>query len=94
MGKRDVSFDSGLPTPERWFRRGLHQAPEALDKRHRTVALNDQHAFLDVAEDSPLEVGDILVFGVSHPCTTFDKWRLAYIVDDEDRVIEAVKTFF
>lgn len=94
MGKRDVSFDSGLPVPERWFRPGEHQAPEPLSSGHATVALNDQHAFLDVPENSPLRVGDILTFGISHPCTTFDKWQVIYVVDDEDRVIEAVGTFF
>jgi len=90
MGKRDVSFDSGLPVPQRWFRPGHHEAPIALDEGHVTVALNDQHAFLDVPKDSPLKVG----VGISHPCTTFDKWQLIYIVDDEDRVIEGIKTFF
>ncbi len=94
MGKRDVSFDSGLPVPERWFRPGHHEAPEALPDGHETVALNDQHAFLDVPENSPLKVGDILTFGISHPCTTFDKWQVIYVVDDDDRVIEAVRTFF
>jgi D-serine dehydratase len=94
MGKRDVSFDSGLPVPERWFRHGHHQAPEALGPGHVTVGLNDQHAFLDVPAASPLQVGDILTFGISHPCTTFDRWPLIYVVDDQDQVIEAVKTFF
>ncbi|MEL6963132.1 MAG: amino acid deaminase [Pseudomonadota bacterium] len=94
MGKRDVSFDSGLPVPERWFRPGQHQAPEVLAGGYETIALNDQHAFLDVPENSPLKVGDILTFGISHPCTTFDKWSLIYVVDEEDQVIEAVKTFF
>jgi D-serine dehydratase len=94
MGKRDVSFDSGLPVPERWFRPGHHQAPTGLDDGYATVALNDQHAFLDVPKDSPLQVGDILTFGISHPCTTFDKWQVIYVVDDDDRVIEAVRTFF
>ena len=94
MGKRDVSFDSGLPVPERWFRPGHHQAPEPLSPGHATIALNDQHAFLDVPDDSPLQVGDILTFGISHPCTTFDKWQVIYVVDDDDRVIEAVRTFF
>ena len=94
LGKRDVSFDSGLPEPERWFRPGEHEAPEPLPAGHVTVSLNDQHAFLDVPEDSPLQVGDILTFGISHPCTTFDKWQVIYVVDDEDRVIEGVRTFF
>ena len=47
-GKRDVSFDSSLPVPERWFRPGHHEAPETLSHGHATVALNDQHAFLDI----------------------------------------------
>ncbi len=94
MGKRDVSFDSSLPVPERWFRPGHHEAPTTLSPGHKTVALNDQHAFLDIPEDSPLQVGDILTFGISHPCTTFDKWQVIYVVDDDDRVIEGIKTFF
>ena len=94
MGKRDVSFDSGLPVPERWFRPGDHAKPEPLGAGHVTVALNDQHAFLDVPEDSPLKVGDILTFGISHPCTTFDKWQVIYVIDDDDRVIEGIRTFF
>ncbi|MGH1479585.1 MAG: amino acid deaminase [Geminicoccales bacterium] len=94
MGKRDVSFDAGMPVPERWFRPSLHAKPEPLSNGHTTIALNDQHAFLDVPADSPLKVGDILTFGISHPCTTFDKWQLVYVVDDDYKVIEGVKTFF
>ena len=33
-------------------------------------------------------------FGIGHPCTTFDKWCLLMIVDDDYRVIGGVKTFF
>ena len=94
MGKRDVSFDSGLPMPARWFRPGMHEKPEDLGPGHATIALNDQHAFLDVPDNSPLRVGDILTFGISHPCTTFDKWQVLYVVDDDDRVIEGIKTYF
>lgn len=94
MGKRDVSFDAGLPTPEQWFRPNLHQQPEALGGHHTTIGLNDQHAFLDVPSDSPLKVGDIITFGISHPCTTFDKWQLIYVVDDSYNVVEGIKTFF
>jgi D-serine dehydratase len=32
--------------------------------------------------------------GVSHPCTTFDKWKLIYLVDDDYRIIDAIQTFF
>ena len=32
--------------------------------------------------------------GDSHPCRTFDKWQVLYLVDDADNVISAVRTFF
>ena len=41
-----------------------------------------------------LQVGDLIAFGVGHPCTTFDKWPLLYTVDDGYRVIGGVRTFF
>ncbi len=94
MGKRDVSFDAGLPVAERWYRPGSHDLPQPLDRGHATLALNDQHAFLDVPGDSPLQIGDMIGFGISHPCTTFDKWQLIYVVDDDYRVIEGIRTFF
>jgi len=47
-----------------------------------------------VAETSPLQVGDMVSFGVSHPCLTFDKWRVLLVVDDEYDVVSAVETFF
>jgi D-serine dehydratase len=56
--------------------------------------LNDQHAYLDVPPDSPLAVGDMVAVGISHPCTTFDKWRILPIVDDAYNVMDAVMTFF
>lgn len=94
MGKRDVSFDSGLPVAERWFRPGLHADPQPVGDGFEVVALNDQHAFLDAPQDHPLEVGDLVGFGISHPCTTFDRWGLIYVVDDGYRVTEAIRTFF
>ncbi len=94
MGRRDVSFDAGLPVPERWYRPGLHQAPQPLGEVFSVTALNDQHAYLAVPEDSPLRIGDLVGFGISHPCTTFDKWRLLYVVDDDYTVTEAIRTFF
>jgi D-serine dehydratase len=94
MGKRDVSFDSGMPVPERWYRPGLHAGPQALGQAFAVTGLNDQHAFLRVPADSPLRVGDMIAFGISHPCTTFDKWQLLYVVDDDYKVIDAIRTLF
>jgi D-serine dehydratase len=94
MGKRDVSYDADLPVPEQWFRPGLHERPQALGDGFTVTRLNDQHAYLAVPDHSPLEIGDMISFGISHPCTTFDKWQLLYLVDDDYRVVEAIRTFF
>jgi D-serine dehydratase len=94
LGKRDVSFDVDMPVPEQWFRRGLHERPQVLGADFEVTGLNDQHAYLGVPRDSPLRVGDMLGFGISHPCTTFDKWQLLYVVDEDYRVLEGIRTFF
>ena len=52
---------------------------DALDGAAVT-ALNDQHAFLHLWEHSPIAVGDLVRLGISHPCTTFDKWTEIAIV--------------
>jgi D-serine dehydratase len=49
---------------------------------------------MKVPEDSPLAVGDMVGFGISHPCTTFDKWQVVPLVDDDYTVVSAIKTFF
>ena len=94
LGKRDVSFDVDMPVPEQWFRPGVHTRPQALGAGFEVTGLNDQHAYVALPGDSPLRVGDMLSFGISHPCTTFDKWQLLYVVDDDYRVIEGIRTFF
>jgi D-serine dehydratase len=47
-----------------------------------------------VAPADPIEVGDWIGFGVSHPCTTFDKWRLVWGIDDAGHVTRAIRTYF
>jgi D-serine dehydratase len=94
LGKRDASYDDMLPEPLAWFRPGMHSRPDPFRPRPAIVTLNDQHAFVDVAPDSPLAVGDMVAVGISHPCTTFDKWQLLPVVDEDYNVIEAVRTFF
>jgi len=92
MGKRDASFDEGLPKP-RWHRRP-GSPPTALAE-HTITALNDQHAFLALPAGSPVEVGDWVGVGLSHPCTVFDKWPLIPVVDgDGSTVIDFVRTYF
>lgn len=91
VGKRDVSYDWQLPTPLWWSSSSRRQA---IPPGHATSALNDQHLYLDAPFDTPLRVGDMVGFGVSHPCTTFDKWRLLAIVDDDYDVVDTVTTAF
>jgi D-serine dehydratase len=49
---------------------------------------------MKVEEAAPYRVGDMLGFGVSHPCTTFDKWDVIPLIDDDYNVVSAIKTFF
>jgi D-serine deaminase-like pyridoxal phosphate-dependent protein len=90
-GRRDVAFDAGLPVPLRIRGRdgSLRPATEM-----RAVRLDDQHCYLQLADGTELEPGEAVCFGVSHPCTTFDKWRVIPVVDDDYRVVDAVHTFF
>lgn len=81
MGRRDVSFDQDLPVP-------LGLADSAVTK------LNDQHAYLRLGGADHLDVGAWLGFGISHPCTVFDKWQLIPVLDDADRVVDLIRTFF
>jgi D-serine dehydratase len=93
MGKRDVGFDQHLPVPLAWYRPG-GAAPEKIPAGYSITGLNDQHGYLKWPAGSPLQVGDMVGFGVSHPCTTFDRWQLIYLVDDAYTVTGAIKTFF
>lgn len=81
MGRRDVSFDQDLPVP-------LGLADSVVAK------LNDQHAYLRMGGDDTAEVGDWLGFGISHPCTVFDKWQLIPELDADNRVVGLIRTFF
>jgi len=96
MGKRDVSYDVDLPMPLKWFRPGAGgaNAVRAVAPGHVVTGLHDQHCHMTVPEDSPLAVGDMVGFGISHPCTTFDKWQVVPLVDDDYTVVSAIKTFF
>jgi D-serine deaminase-like pyridoxal phosphate-dependent protein len=81
MGRRDVSFDQDLPVP--------------LSLSDSTVTeLNDQHAYLRLGGADRVNVGAWLGFGISHPCTVFDKWQAIPVLDHDDRVVDVIRTFF
>jgi D-serine dehydratase len=92
IGKRDASTDGLFPLVKQVRRRGSQQIERVAP--NRVVQVNDQHAYLDVDPSDPLAVGDLVGVGISHPCTTFDKWRSIPIVDDHYRVVEIADTLF
>jgi D-serine deaminase-like pyridoxal phosphate-dependent protein len=54
---------------------------------------NDHHAFLSVPEDTRLAPGDLVCFGISHPCTAFDKWPVIPVIDDGYTVTDLIRTY-
>tara|TARA_R110002096_G_scaffold6206_4_gene28551 strand:+ start:23229 stop:24518 length:1290 start_codon:yes stop_codon:yes gene_type:complete len=92
LGKRDISYDIQLPVVCYSAEGGRARAVAPGD--YEITALNDQHAYMRCPEGLEPKAGDLFGLGISHPCTTFDKWQLLYIVDDDYRVIEGIRTYF
>ena len=96
MGKRDASFDLEMPIVCKRYRPGIDTAPQPAPATWKIANMNDQHAYLRFSadDDAAPQVGDLVGCGISHPCTTFDKWRALLTVDDDYRVTGAIRTFF
>jgi D-serine deaminase-like pyridoxal phosphate-dependent protein len=94
LGKRDVAYDAGLPTPLFRFRPDETPVIGVDVGGCRVTGVMDQHAFMSIPTDADLKVGDVISFGTSHPCLTFDKWRSGCLVGDDLRVIETFETCF
>jgi D-serine deaminase-like pyridoxal phosphate-dependent protein len=90
MGKRDAPFDEGLPVVFDRRRDGVTAPISGLT----VTKLMDQHTYVEVAADVEVAPGDLLRFGISHPCTAFDKWRDIPMVDEERRVVDVLHTYF
>ena len=93
-GRRDFGQDAGNPVALAHVRRGSAERRSLRGAGWQMAAVSDQHAHMAVPPDHGAEVGDLVALGPSHPCTTFDKWRTLYLVDDDYTVTEAVQTFF
>jgi D-serine deaminase-like pyridoxal phosphate-dependent protein len=96
-GKRDFPYDEGLPIP-RLCAADLGGPWRPLSGTE-VSALNDQHSYLrmpDAADAAGLPVGSVVALGLSHPCTTFDKWRVLPVVESaaSDVVVDLVRTYF
>ncbi|MGL3199147.1 MULTISPECIES: alanine racemase [Curtobacterium] len=97
VGKRDISFDEGLPVVREVRPGGTADArPVAPAPGSVTVTrLDDQHCYLRSTAEAPaLAPGDVVVFGISHPCTVFDKWRRVLVLADDDTVLDTIETEF
>ncbi|AMB60162.1 alanine racemase [Microterricola viridarii] len=97
MGKRDAPYDSGLPVPLQVRRADAtgSVAASANEPLHGAVitALDDHHGYLKLPEGVALRPGDLVCFGISHPCTAFDKWRSIPLVDADDTIVDVVRTY-
>jgi D-serine dehydratase len=91
MGGRDAPSDLEMPLATA-YTHGTHL--EKLDGEHVISKMNDQHAFMQAPASSPLAVGDRVVCGISHPCTSFDKWRQLFVVEDNYDVARVISTYF
>ncbi|MFD5253749.1 amino acid deaminase [Streptomyces bobili] len=89
-GKRDAAYDLDLPLAQVVRRDGVERAAAGIE----VSALSDQHAWLRTAPDADLEVGDWVGLGLSHPCTSFDKWQLIPLAEADGTVVDYIRTFF
>ena len=89
-GKRDVPHDAGLPTVVgAWDARGTGRR----ECRGVVEGLYDHHMVLRLT-GSPLAVGDLVDFGISHPCGAFDRWPIITVVDGDGRIVADWATQF
>jgi D-serine dehydratase len=108
LGRRDASSDLGLPVTLAVARGGSGLSGSGRNQSGRNQSgrtepfvgtvlsqLNDQHGYLHLdGKSAPLNVGDKVGFGISHPCTSFDKWRSIFLVNDDYEIVERIATFF
>ncbi|WP_310722656.1 amino acid deaminase [Streptomyces sp. N2A] len=91
-GKRDAAHDLDLPRAQvvRSGRDGTERPADGIT----VTGLSDQHAWLATERAGDVEVGDWVGLGLSHPCTSFDKWQLIPLVERDGTVVDFVRTFF
>ena len=91
MGLRDVAIDQGLPRPLALYRDGAKAADLTSAE---VLRLNDQHVFVILPTGSAVSVGDVVEFGISHPCTCLDRHAILYGLDPDHQVVTAYLTSF
>ncbi|MDQ7727345.1 amino acid deaminase [Halomonas sp. SpR8] len=94
LGKRDIGHDQ-LPMALRRFREAGEISQPLSVAGWEVTKIMDQHTFVRLPNEAQdIEVGDIIAFGASHPCLTFDKWRQLLLVDSDLNVKERLATYF
>ena len=93
-GRRDVSYDQRMPTTTQWASHGGRVSRPA-PMHWKIQTLSDQHAHMrfDPSLETPC-VGDRIALGISHPCTTFDKWQRMVVIDQDMQVVGSIHTEF
>lgn len=91
MGLRDVAIDQGLPRPLAFYRNGARLAGFA---EAAVLRLNDQHAFVTLPAGTDVAIGDVVEFGISHPCTCLDRHAILYGLAPDHTVTTAYLTSF
>ena len=80
------------------YRPGTAGMPGVLTADCQVAGINDQHAHMTFPANMDLQMGDMIALGVSHPCTTFDKWRLIPVIADhthaDPAIVDFIHTFF
>ncbi|MFF4487156.1 amino acid deaminase [Streptomyces sp. NPDC001544] len=89
-GKRDAAYDLDLPFAQVVRRDGAERPATGVT----VTALSDQHAWIGTTSEADLQVGDWVGMGLSHPCTSFDKWPLIPVAEADGTVVEYIRTFF
>ncbi|MEQ8147037.1 amino acid deaminase [Streptomyces sp. OP7] len=89
-GKRDAAYDLDLPVARVVRRDGVERPATGIE----VTGLSDQHAWLRTSSEADLEVGDWVGLGLSHPCTSFDKWVLIPVAEADGTVVDYIRTFF
>ena len=91
-GRRDLPADQDLPVVIKV--RGEDGVVRPAGAGFTVARLNDQHAFIELEGGASVAVGDLVAFGISHPCTAFQLWREALVVDESDRILEVYELRF
>ncbi|MER5860837.1 amino acid deaminase [Streptomyces sp900105245] len=89
-GKRDAAYDLDLPTAQVLRRDGAERPATGVT----VTGLSDQHTWLRTGPEADVEVGDWIALGLSHPCTSFDKWQLIPVAEADGTVVDYIRTFF